>query len=127
MKLILLVCYFVTYVQALSWHVTLPSGLDICKHPAQEGDQILANTTLQKKPNNGSVLASHLLFAHLGTPGDETLTQIIKGKCQGCKIQAVISSSKEYNEMRNTLHTLIPSNSVRSNVTVFHVYSMSVS
>ena len=96
MKFILLVCYFVTYVQALSWHVTLPSGLDICKHLAQEGDQILANTTLQKKePNNGSVLASYLLFAHLGTPGDETLTQIIKGKCQGYKIQAVISSSKE--------------------------------
>ena len=114
MNLKLLLCYFITHVQALSWQVTLPSGLDICKHPAQEGDQILANTTLQKKEPNGSVLASQLLFAHLGTPGDETLTQIIKGKCQGYKIQAVISSSKEYNEYRNTLKTLIPSYDVRS-------------
>ena len=80
MRLIFLFCIVTHLLQALSWQVTHLSGPDICKHSAQERDQILANTTLQKK-QNGSVLASSLVFAHLGTPGDEAFTQIVKDKC----------------------------------------------
>ena len=113
MRLIFLFCIVIHLLQALSWQVTHLSGPDICKHSAQERDQILANTTLQKK-QNGSVLASSLVFAHLGTPGDEAFTQIVKDKCQGAKIQVVFSNPEEYDE----IDLVIPSFDVRKKAVI---------